>query len=159
MKNLSIILFIFTFFISCSQKNEFTLGRGSEVVFRQSDMEKIKYLDLKKSEDLCKNGNKDECYLSATSYLMSDEVKKNFQKAGFYFDLGCSLNDERCCNNLAGMYELGLGTPKNLNKALYYYSLACKLGHKIACLNQEVTQGYLSDINNAKLNNKKANFH
>lgn len=146
MRQLASILAIFTLFIGCSQKNELAIGRGTEVVFRQSDMKKIENIDIRKSQHLCKSGDKDECYLAGTTYLMSQDIKPNFQKAGFYFNLGCNLKDERCCNNLAGMYELGLGTPKNLQKALNFYSISCELGNKIACLNKEVVEGYLSGL-------------
>lgn len=136
-------------FLACSQKTELQIGRGTEVVFRQSDMTKIENIDIKRSEELCKAGDKEECYLTGTTYLISSEIKPNFQKAGFYFTLACSLDDDRACNNLAGIYELGLGTPKNLDKAYIFYKKACELYNKIACLNMEVVEEYLKLKNNS----------
>lgn len=152
MKKLLFILPLL--FLACSQKSELQLGRGTEVVFRQSDMIKIENIDIKRSEELCKAGDKEECYLTGTTYLMSSEIKPNFQKAGFYFTLACSLDDDRACNNLAGIYELGLGTPKDLNKAYNFYKKACDLEHKIACLNKEVVEEYLSLRKNSLVENK-----
>lgn len=147
MKQLLFILPLL--FLACSQKSEFQIGRGTEVVFRQSDMTKIENIDIKRSEAACKAGDKEECYLAGTTYLMSSEIKPNFQKAGFYFTLACSLDDDRACNNLAGIYELGLGTPKNLDKAYIFYKKACELYNKIACLNMEVVEEYLKLKNNS----------
>lgn len=54
-----------------------------------------------------------------------------------FFELGAKLQDARATNNLAYMYEQGIGVSRNVSKALRLYRQAAALGCKDASANMQ----------------------
>lgn len=63
--------------------------------------------------------------------------KRNPERAFYYFSYGEKLNDANAINNLAAMYERGIGTEKDELTALRLYKKAANLGSKAASANMQ----------------------
>lgn len=63
--------------------------------------------------------------------------RPDFKKAGKIFSLGARYGDANCLNNLAAMYERGLGTPRSEELALLLYRKAATMGSKEASSNMQ----------------------
>lgn len=61
----------------------------------------------------------------------------DMENAFICYTLGFEHNDARAINNLAGMYELGIGVNKNQAHALKLYKKAAALGNKDASANMQ----------------------
>ena len=59
------------------------------------------------------------------------------EMARSFFELGARMKDAQATNNLASMYELGIGVSKNPGKALRLYKQAAALGCKDASSNMQ----------------------
>ena len=71
-------------------------------------------------------------------YLNGVGLKKRYPKIAFkYFSYGEQFNDANAINNLATMYEHGIGTEKDELKALRLYKKAANLGCKAASANMQ----------------------
>jgi len=63
-------------------------------------------------------------------------VKKDYNEALRYYQLGASVNDAACYNQLGRMYNLGLGLSQKEEKmGFFYYEQAAKLGDVLALVN------------------------
>ena len=58
--------------------------------------------------------------------------RPDFKKAGKLFSLGARYGDANCLNNLAAMYERGLGTHRGAELALLLYRKAATMGSREA---------------------------
>lgn len=63
--------------------------------------------------------------------------KPNHKMAFRFYTYGEHFNDARAINNLASMYEKGIGTDKDEHKALRLYKKAAQLGNKDASANMQ----------------------
>lgn len=63
--------------------------------------------------------------------------RPNTLMARRYFELGMQVDDARAINNLASMYELGIGVSKDVGMALRLYKRAAALGCKDASANMQ----------------------
>ena len=71
-------------------------------------------------------------------YLSGAGLKKpNYERAFHYFSYGMQFNDADAINNLATMYERGIGTTVNELMALKLYKKAANLGCKQASANMQ----------------------
>jgi TPR repeat protein len=71
-------------------------------------------------------------------YLSGEGLKKpNYERAFHYFSYGMQFNDADAINNLATMYERGIGTTVNELMALKLYKKAANLGCKQASANMQ----------------------
>lgn len=71
-------------------------------------------------------------------YLNGVGLKKRYPHIAFkYFSYGEQFNDANAINNLATMYERGIGTEKDELKALRLYKKAANLGCKSASANMQ----------------------
>ena len=71
-------------------------------------------------------------------YLSGAGLKKpNYERAFHYFNYGMQFNDADAINNLATMYERGIGTAKDELMALRLYKKAANLGCKQASANMQ----------------------
>ncbi len=71
-------------------------------------------------------------------YLNGVGLKKRYPKVAFkYFTYGEQFNDANAINNLATMYERGIGTEKDELAALRLYKKAANLGCKAASANMQ----------------------
>lgn len=71
-------------------------------------------------------------------YLSGSGMPKPKPELAFkFFSIGEKFNDDNAINNLASMYERGLGTEKDELKALRLYKKAADLGNKEASANMQ----------------------
>lgn len=63
--------------------------------------------------------------------------RPDFRKAGKIFSIGARYGDANCLNNLAAMYERGLGTHRNEELALLLYRKAATMGSREASANMQ----------------------
>ena len=71
-------------------------------------------------------------------YLSGNGMPKPNPKLAFkFFSIGEQFNDANAINNLASMYERGLGTTKDELQALRLYKKAANLGNKEASANMQ----------------------
>ena len=61
----------------------------------------------------------------------------NLRMARKIYELGREVGDARAINNLAAMYERGLGAPRDFDKAIRLYKQAANLGCKDASANMQ----------------------
>ena len=61
----------------------------------------------------------------------------NLRMARSLYELGQRVNDAKAINNLAAMYERGVGAPRDFSKALSLYKRAASLGCKDASANMQ----------------------
>lgn len=59
----------------------------------------------------------------------------NYLKAKKFYEKGCVLEDYSACNNLANLYNNGLGIRKDHHKANKLYEQACNSKEAYACHN------------------------
>lgn len=63
--------------------------------------------------------------------------RPDFRKAGKIFSIGARYGDANCLNNLAAMYERGLGTHRSEELALLLYRKAATMGSREASANMQ----------------------
>ncbi len=63
--------------------------------------------------------------------------RPDFRKAGKIFSIGARYGDANCLNNLAAMYERGLGTQRSEELALLLYRKAATMGSREASANMQ----------------------
>ncbi|RMA97265.1 tetratricopeptide repeat protein [Hydrogenothermus marinus] len=86
----------------------------------------------------CSNNIGKSCEFLGQIYDEGLGVNKDYNKAKYYYEKACKLNESFGCNNLGYLYET---VNKDYNKAKYYYKKACNLGYKKAC-------GYYAELKN-----------
>jgi TPR repeat protein len=69
-------------------------------------------------------------YQDGSHGLAADGVR-----AADLYDRACTLGDVHGCNNLAVMFEKGIGRPLDLGRALSMYEKSCAADHALACRN------------------------
>lgn len=71
--------------------------------------------------------------------------RQNIRQARIFFELGARKNDARAINNLASMYERGVGGKKDVRHALRLYKWAAALGNRDASANLQ-RLAYIKDV-------------
>lgn len=82
------------------------------------------------------NGNAEAQYELGQTYeditAIGVNPKCNFAKARYWYEKACKQNCSGACNNLASMYDNGIGGVKDLKMALILYKKAMDLGDILA---------------------------
>lgn len=63
------------------------------------------------------------------------------EEARMYYEQGVKRRDARACNNLAALYERGVGVKQDLARALMLYRVASEWGNKNALVNMQRVAG------------------
>ncbi len=89
---------------------------------------------LKKLENTPDNLEKEKInYVIASAYYNGKGVKKDSQKASFYFKKACDQNFIPACGKLGHMYFSGDISPTNLAEAVRLFTKACSMGDAPSC--------------------------
>jgi TPR repeat protein len=72
--------------------------------------------------------------------------KCNFIKARYWYGKACKQNQPDACNNLASMYDNGIGGVKDLKMALILYKKAMDLGNVLAKKNYKLHRKQLKKL-------------
>lgn len=102
-------------------------------------------------EKLAKSGIREAPFYLGLYYENGFVVEKNYAEALRQYQVGASMNDPYCYNQLGRMYCLGLGISKKEPKiGFYYYEQAAKLGDVTGLSNMayayETGQGVEPDL-------------
>ena len=62
-------------------------------------------------------------------YTGTDSIARNFEQAATYYHLSSVQGNPEAQNNLAIMYEEGIGVEQNLNKSISWYTVSSKNVH------------------------------
>lgn len=101
------------------------------------DTKAQKYLEyISKIRRLAYNGNSDAQYDLAQHYenygfLGDPNPNFNVKKRFYWYLKAANNNHGDACNNLADLFETGMGCEKNLQTALSYYEKSSKLGNAL----------------------------